>query len=239
MILPYVTQATIVYATTLSLPSFALRVLSAVPAFSSRQEGLGERYINIVSLQTTQVHQIVRAAMIAAAAAGVWWLRCPLATLKSPRYVIEVGCVAAFMLWFSERTWIHHYISFLLTLAAAGMVLSDPSFSERSRRLVRLAVIAFAVSALWASDAKTVRSRRSRLGPRAGAPLAVDADRRALVNAARDCPARCQRGEVGRRTPSAVSSCPSVVHIFRASEARRRLCRQDYGFSSFSSVYWP
>jgi hypothetical protein len=62
--------------------------------------------------------------MLAVGLAGLWWTRHPLATFRSRRYVFEIAAVAAFMLWFSERTWVHHYISFILTLMAAGMVLS-------------------------------------------------------------------------------------------------------------------
>ena len=63
--------------------------------------------------------------------------------------------VAAFMLWFSERTWVHHYVSFILTLTAAGMVLSEPARTAASRPL-RAALIAFAVVSFFASDVSKV-----------------------------------------------------------------------------------
>jgi hypothetical protein len=98
----------------------------------------------------------VRALMVGAGAAGLWWARRPLASLRSPRYVIEIGAVAAFMLWFSERTWVHHYVSFILTLAAAGLMLSDPAIPESSRRPIRRALIVFAGISVFASDAGKV-----------------------------------------------------------------------------------
>jgi hypothetical protein len=105
------------------------------------------------------VRQIVRVVMAAAAAAGLWWTRRPLRTLRSRRYVFEIAAVAAFMLWFSERTWIHHYVSFILMLAAAGMILSDPAQPESARRPVRIALAAFAAITFFASDAGKLLGR--------------------------------------------------------------------------------
>ena len=60
------------------------------------------------------------------------------------------------MLWFSERTWVHHYVSFVLTLCAAGAILSDPAQPERARRLVRRALIVFSFATCFASEAGRV-----------------------------------------------------------------------------------
>ena len=94
--------------------------------------------------------------MVGAGAAGLWWSRRPLESLRSPRYVIEIGMVAAFMLWFSERTWVHHYVSFILTLTAAGTILSDPARSEAEQWPLRTALIAFAALSFFASDVSKV-----------------------------------------------------------------------------------
>ena len=91
--------------------------------------------------------------MIGVAAAGLVWTRRRLPTLRSPRYLVEIGAVAAFMLWFSERTWVHHYVSFILTLCAAGALLSDPTQPESTRRATRVALIVFAAMTLFASEA--------------------------------------------------------------------------------------
>ena len=56
------------------------------------------------------------------------------------------------MLWFSERTWIPHYVSFVLTLASAGMIVSDVDAPARSRELVRWALVVFSVVTLFASE---------------------------------------------------------------------------------------
>jgi hypothetical protein len=90
--------------------------------------------------------------MAAVALAGLVWTRRRLPTLRCQRYLMEIGGVAAFMLWFSERTWVHHYVSFVLMLCAAGAILSDPTQPERTRRTVRAALVLFSVTTILASD---------------------------------------------------------------------------------------
>jgi hypothetical protein len=128
-----------------------------MPAFDTHGPGIVEsHYMNVASLSQTTVHRIVRSLMIVVGAAGLWWARRPLLTLRSPRYVVEIGAVAAFMLWFSERTWIPHYVSFVLTLASAGMIVSDLNAPARTRELVRWSLIVFFVVTLFASEAGRV-----------------------------------------------------------------------------------
>ncbi|HEX3703183.1 MAG TPA: glycosyltransferase family 87 protein [Vicinamibacterales bacterium] len=154
MIVPFVAKGAVVYSTTQSIPSMVLRLLTRAPAFDSHHGGVTVgHYMNVAAFGNGTARQIVRALMVGAGLAGLWWARRPLATLRSRRYVIEVGMVAAFMLWFSERTWVHHYVSFILTLAAAGMVLSDPSQPESARRPLRVALLVFAAVSFFASDA--------------------------------------------------------------------------------------
>jgi len=157
MIVPFVSQGAVVYSTSQSLASFVLRLLTAAPAFDSHHGGvMVSHYMNVMSLSNAAARHIVRALMVTVGLGGLWWARRPLATLRSPRYVIEIGAVAAFMLWFSERTWVHHYVSFILTLAAAGMVLSDATQPESSRRLVRVSLIVFAAISFFASDVSKI-----------------------------------------------------------------------------------
>ncbi len=160
MIVPYVTQGAIAYGSSQSVGSFALRLLTATPAFEIHHDTFEYGYMNVASLTDGTVRLFVRLAMIAVAGAGLLWMRRPLDTLRSPRYVLEIGAVAAFMLWFSERTWVHHYVSFVLTLSAAGMVLSDASVPERRRRLLVGALIVFTVATLFTSDAGRVFGRQ-------------------------------------------------------------------------------
>jgi hypothetical protein len=157
MIVPYVTQGTVVYAMSQSAGSFALRLLAATPVFESSRHGYVEpHFMNVVALSHSAVYQLVRALMAGVAFAGLVWTRRPLRTFRSPRYLLEIGAVAAFMLWFSERTWVHHYVSFVLTLCAAGAILSDPAQPERVRRFVRRALVVFSVATFFASEAGRV-----------------------------------------------------------------------------------
>jgi alpha-1,2-mannosyltransferase len=152
MIVPYVAQGKVVYATSQSIGSFVLRFLTDTPAFGSRFDH-ADHYMNIASLSNDAARWIVRGTMIAIGVAGLALTWPPLRSLASRRYIVEVGAVAAFMLWFSERSWVHHYVSFILTLAAAGMILSEPSRTEAARRSVRASLIAFAVITVFASEA--------------------------------------------------------------------------------------
>jgi hypothetical protein len=152
MLLPYIVSGKIVYATSQSFPSFALRLLSRSPAFQTRHDVLQPHFMNVAALSPDTVHLIVRLVMILVAVAGLWWMRRPLASLRSARYVVEIAAVGAFMLWFSERTWVHHYVSFVLMLCAAGMLLSDPHRAMASRRRVRAAIWVFILGGLTATE---------------------------------------------------------------------------------------
>jgi len=154
MIVPYVTQGTVVYAMSQSFGSFALRLFSAVPVFEANHEGVVRaHYMNLFALSPAAVFVLVRAVMVGVAVCGLVWTRRRLDTLRSPRYLLEIGAVAAFMLWFSERTWVHHYVSFILTLCAAAATLSDPAQSPRTHRVTRAALVVFALVTLSASEA--------------------------------------------------------------------------------------
>jgi alpha-1,2-mannosyltransferase len=156
MLLPYVTNGTLDlgYPHTQSVGSFAMRTLMPVAAFSTpTSDGLVPHYINVASLNAETVRRLVRVLMIATAAAGLWWMRHTLPTLRSRRYVFELGAVAAFMLWFSERTWIHHYVTFVLLLGAAAMIVSDTTRPTVHRRRVTCAVLGFFAITLFASEA--------------------------------------------------------------------------------------
>jgi hypothetical protein len=153
MIFPYVTETKVVYSTTQSFGSLALRLLTDVPAFETTRSGAPTaHFMNVASLADSTVQWIVRIAVIGAGIGGLIWARRPLRTLASPRYVVEIGAVAAFMLWFSERTWTHHYISFLLTLAAGAMIVSS-SRGGGPARTVERAMILFAATTFFASEA--------------------------------------------------------------------------------------
>ena len=154
MIVPYVTRGEVLYPMSQSFGSFMLRLLTPLAIFETADAGVPfGHYMNIVQLSERAVSAMVVPFMVGVALAGLWWTRQRLATLKCRRYLVEVGGVTAFMLWFSERTWVHHYVSFLLTLCAAGVVLSDAAPGDRIDRLVQRSLLVFAGVTVWASDA--------------------------------------------------------------------------------------
>ena len=153
MIEPYVTRGEVLYPMSQSFGSFALRLLTALPVFETTDGGVPYgHYMNVLQLTETTVSRFAVSIMVVVAFAGLWWTRRTLATLKCRRYLLEVGAVTAFMLWFSERTWVHHYVTFVLTLCAAGTILSDATESDRTRGVVRLSLVSFAVVTLCASE---------------------------------------------------------------------------------------
>lgn len=141
MVAPYVVHGQVEYFTGQSLPSMISRLLRHVPAFvTSGVGGVGRagepepHYVNVADLPEPVVGWIIRGVLLAVVLGGAVWARRPLASLRSRRYVLEVGAVAAFMLWASQRTWVEHYVVIALTLLAVGVVLSDPGQPEAIRR---------------------------------------------------------------------------------------------------------
>jgi hypothetical protein len=160
MIEPYVTRGEVLYPMSQSFGSFALRLLTALPVFETTEGGVPYgHYMNVLQLSETTVSRLVVTIIVAVAFAGLLWTRRPLATLKCRRYLIEIGAVTAFMLWCSERTWVHHYVSFVITLCAAGTILSDAAEPDRARTAVRYSLLFFAATTLSASDAGRVFGR--------------------------------------------------------------------------------
>jgi hypothetical protein len=155
MIVPYVTRGAVVYPMSQSVASFALRLLTPLAVFETTDEAgvpYGH-YMNVVQWSENTVSAMMIALMVCVLAAGLWWTRRRLPTFRCRRYLIEIGAVTAFMLWFSERTWVHHYVSFVLTLSAAGALLSDLERGAPAARAMQQSLIAFAGITVWASDA--------------------------------------------------------------------------------------
>lgn len=154
MIVPYVTNRDVLYPASQSFGSFALRLLNPIPLFDTIENGIPYgHYMNVVMLTEKTVSHVVLGVMFVVAFAGLLWMRRPLATLRGRRYLVEIGAVTAFMLWFSERTWVHHYVSFIFTLCAAGAIVSDDTQSARTRRQVIASLALFAIISLFASEA--------------------------------------------------------------------------------------
>ncbi len=154
MVLPYVLHATLKYPHGESIPEFFTRFLTHAPAWiSTSPDGHKiSHYMNLLELPDGVVRLLSRTVLLGAGVIGVWWARRPLASLCCRRYVMEIAGVAAFMLWASERTWVHHYVTALLLLMAAGMIACDPQAIISSRKRARGALIAAALLIPFTSD---------------------------------------------------------------------------------------
>ncbi len=160
MIFPYVRHGEIHYYSGQSLASFFARIFQHVPAFTAHDTtGGGPRYVNLLALPDQAVRWITRAVLLVVAAAGAWWMRRPLESFRGPRFVLQIGCVAAFMLWASERTWIHHYVTLILPLIALAMTLAVPGLPPRAQRLGFAALLFAAVAMLLTSDLARIFGR--------------------------------------------------------------------------------
>lgn len=140
MIVPYVAHGTVKYYFGQSLPSFLTRLIRHVPAFDP--DGLPPIFVNVLDLPEGIANWIVRGVLGTIALRGVWWMRKPLPSVNSARYVMEIGCVAVFMVWASQQSWVPHYVSMILVLSGAAMVLSCPQEHPEARRRARRALIA-------------------------------------------------------------------------------------------------
>ena len=136
-----------------SLPSFLTKLLRHVPAFISDKTGTPVfHFINIADLPAPAVAWIIRLTLLSIVAAGLWWMRRPLGSLRTRRFLFESAALACFMLWASSWTLVAHYVTLLIPLAAVAMIQSDPASSPRVRRHAAIALIIAAICMLLTSD---------------------------------------------------------------------------------------
>lgn len=136
-----------------SLASFLTKLLRHVPAFLSDKSGTSvAHFINIADLPASLVAWIIRLTLLSIIAAGLWWMRRPLVSLRSRRFLYESAALACFMLWASSWTLVAHYVTLLLPLAAVAVIQSDPASPPRRRRLATAALLFAACCMLMTSD---------------------------------------------------------------------------------------
>ncbi len=153
MITPYVVHGTVRITEGESIPSFVTRLLRHVPAFKDFHHGAWQKYyVNVVNLPAALVDWLVRFILLAIVGAMAWWGRKPIKNYRGQQYLKECGCVTAFMLWASAWTWVPHYVTLIFALFAAGMIASDLTYPEKTRRLATWALILAAVLMLFTSD---------------------------------------------------------------------------------------
>jgi alpha-1,2-mannosyltransferase len=161
MIFPYVAQGHVEYFSGQSVASFVSRLLRHVPAFENHAGAAV--FVNVVDWSAGVVKWIIRGLLLGAGLAGAGWILArrrrrehgraggDAGTLAARAYLVEIGAVAAFMLWASERTWVPHYVSLVLTLAAVACVAAGGSTNTR-QRLAWVALSVAAVALMLTSD---------------------------------------------------------------------------------------
>jgi hypothetical protein len=161
MIAPYALHGSVAYVAGQSIPGILGRLLRHVPAFVSDRTG-EPYYMNLADVSAPVVNGITRTILIVVALLGLSWMRQGDGTLRSRRYVMEIGAVASFMLWASERTWVAHYVSLVLPLVAVAMVFDDARTSDTERRWTRWILLGGGALMLWTSDLAKVFSADGR-----------------------------------------------------------------------------
>ncbi len=154
MITPYVLKGAVSVYSGESIPSFLYRLLTHVPAFITSHHG-GQKlwYVNVLNLRPATARLVVRMVLVIIGLTGLLWMYRRLPTLQCRRYIMEIGAVAAFMLWAEEWCWVPHYVTLVLTIAAAGMIAVDDQAPAQAARRAWLALWVAAVLMLFTSDA--------------------------------------------------------------------------------------
>ncbi len=136
MIVPFVVHAKLDYYVGQSVSAFLSRLLRHVPAFVSHKHTAQPYpvYVNIVSLPGKISDWIIRLLLVAMGLTGLWWMRRPLKSLQSRRYLLDIGAIAAFMVLASPRTWVPHYVTLIFTLAAVSVIAFNPATAMPLRK---------------------------------------------------------------------------------------------------------
>jgi hypothetical protein len=148
MVLPYVVKGEVTTEhPNQSLPGLAFRLLTYSPSFvaypHNRPVGVG--YHNVLALDPDVVRRIVKGCMGLFAALVVWTCRTPTARVRSGwRLAAEYSLVLLGMLLFSERTWKHHCVTFVLPFAVLCYYLAvcRPGVALRRFLVATLAITA-------------------------------------------------------------------------------------------------
>ena len=154
MILPYVMHGKVDYYVGQSVASFVTRLVRHVSAFPDRPV-----YVNVLDLPEAVANGVVRGILLAMAASGWLWMRKRMASLRSVGYVLEVGVVAVFMLWASQRTWVPHYVSMVLAVTGMVVVMSDERQDARLRKQAAWVLAAGIVLMMMTSDMARVMGK--------------------------------------------------------------------------------
>jgi hypothetical protein len=175
MIVPYVVKGQVTSEhNNQSLPGLAYRLLTHSASFSTYDQHdiyVPLEYHNVVSLDPAAVRLLLKGCMLLFAGLVVWSCRTPTVPRGGWRLAAEFSVIILGMLLFSERTWKHHCVTFVVPFGVIAYYLAAcrPDWKLRAYLIGSLAAVAllmFATSTGWASE---------RAGPAAVRPEDFDA----------------------------------------------------------------
>ncbi len=137
MITPYVVSGVVTSEhVNQSLPGLVFRLGTHSPSFLN-DKGEPEHYDNLAAIDPRWAGWFIKGCMALFAGLGVWSCRTPIASRQGWRLAAEFSLVLLGMLLFSERTWKHHCVTWLLPFAVLSYYLA----ACRPGRLLRAYLI--------------------------------------------------------------------------------------------------
>src|SRR5262245_1081784 len=140
MVLPYARGQVWTDHNNQSLPALAYRMLTESPSFSTYVNDIytPTEYHNFLSMDKAAIPWLVKCCMLAFAVVVMWSCRTPRvrhgASGEGWRLGAEFSIIVLGMLLFSERTWKHHCVTFLLPFTVLAYCLS--AHWPRNKRLI-------------------------------------------------------------------------------------------------------
>ncbi len=148
MIKPYLLGGVVTTEhTNQSLPGLLYRLLTHSPSFlayDAQQQPVATGFNNLLALDPDLVRRLVKVCMALFALLVVWTCHVPTAKVRGGwRLAAEFSIVLLGMLLFSERTWKHHCVTFVLPFAVLSYYLAvcRPSGWLRNALIAGLAVV--------------------------------------------------------------------------------------------------
>ena len=147
MVKPYVVDGVVeTVQTNQSLPALFLRLFTDSPGL--QLEGLGKTMLNWASLEPAVARGILKTIMLGLVGWLCWICRRPCGDRRDFRWACEFSLVLIAMLFLSERSWKHHYVTMVLPYAAlATQIAREPDARAMRRYLTGSLVLSFLLMA--------------------------------------------------------------------------------------------
>jgi len=98
--------------------------------------------VNLMALSPTLVGYLIKGVALALVGLLAYFCRTKTADRRSPLYLAEISLVVLTMLFMSERSWKHHFVTLVFPYAYLMYELYSPLTSRRSRRWIFGSLIA-------------------------------------------------------------------------------------------------